>query len=244
MAFKLLLRCRVMRTPRKLLLDPGSVFHLIWRGHNREWIFRDPEDKNSYLACLMSAVEAEGDPDFSIESFCVMSNHLHATVRLGEDVEVLSRVLRRAHMTFAMRYNRRRSRSGAVGNDRPKTIRLQDDRAQIRTVFYCDANPIRAGLVKDPRSYFWSTYNYFAFGRPNRFVASSEPDWYRRLGNNQSQRRRRYRRLFALYLRTERLVRLPRWTSGNFCGDAEWVSSESRALRKAIFGLARNARAP
>ncbi len=64
--------------------------------------------------------------------------------------------------SFSQRYtqwhNRRHRRSGHLWEDRFKSVIVEDGVACKTMAAYIDLNPVRAGMVKDPAQYRWSSY--------------------------------------------------------------------------------------
>jgi len=113
--------------------------------------------------------------------------------------------MQRAHSSFGSQYNKEHHRRGKVAIERPKTPVVQDEsHAQIDVHMYIEANPLRAGIVrnlKQLQSYRFSSYQYYAHGIENRFTKGlSEPKWYRSLGKSSEERQKAYRKLFRDYL--------------------------------------------
>jgi putative transposase len=197
----------------------------MWRGHNYEWIFRTNKLKSRYLELLGGSLD---ESDFLFHSYCLMNNHNHFVGEVGT-VHGLSSMLQTTHSRYAQEYNRQNKRRGAVGMDRPKTLAVQSDSHLMNAVFYCDANPVRAGIVRHPRDYCWSSYSYYAFGKTNTSLKIAPFDWYLKLGSTPSARQRAYRRLCDAYLRHEGLIPKPGLTLGYYIGDDEWI--QRRRLR-------------
>ncbi len=240
-----------MRIPRRFILAPASVFHLLWRGHNRESVLRSPREKKSYLDFLRRALASRADPHVRLFSFCLMSNHPHFTGEIdprAPSIAPLSRLFQLANGLFGRWYNRAHRRSGKVAEDRFKTLQIQDERHLQAVMFYSDANPVRAGLVKHPKDYRWSSYRHYAFGE--RGVGSdllTEPVWYTELGANPLLRQKAYRRLVDAYLRSAGLIRDGRMTAGWFIGIRGYVAARSEELRSRLRSqraAAAGARAP
>jgi hypothetical protein len=55
-------------------------------------------------------------------------------------------------------HNRIHERSGRLWEDRFKSVIVEDGVAARTMAAYIDLNPVRAGLVKDPAEYRWSSY--------------------------------------------------------------------------------------
>jgi putative transposase len=143
--------------------------------------------------------------------------------------------MRRAHGRFGLRYNKRHDRLGKVAHDRPKTIRIQDERAESRVMLYLDCNPVRAGVVKKPtdiRLKNTSSCRYYAYGESSKFSDMlTPPEWYLKLGATPAQRQHKYRALLDKYLIENGLKRDPTISTGYFLGESQWVD-EMRELLK------------
>jgi REP element-mobilizing transposase RayT len=60
---------------------------------------------------------------------------------------------------FSHWHNRRVRRKGTVWEDRYKSVLVEDSDTAVRTMAaYIDLNPVRAGIVDDPKDYRWSGY--------------------------------------------------------------------------------------
>jgi putative transposase len=227
-----------MRIPRRLILGPDSVFHLVWRGHNREWVLRTPKEKDAYLRFVMRALAKWKKRPVRLFSFCLMSNHPHLTGQIdpGEsNIFTLSKIFQSANSLFGRWYNRLHHRSGKVAEDRFKTLRIQDDQSLRRVMCYSDANPVRAGIVKHPREYPWSSYRYYAHGERSPYTGFlSEPGWYHELGRTSTLRQRAYRRLIDFYLRSVGLLRDGAMTRGHFIGRESFIVTHEIELRQAL----------
>jgi len=88
----------------------------------------------------------------------------------GEDAEkVRMRLLARMHdisqymktlkQRFSIWYNRTHSRIGTLWAERFKSVIVEGEVAALQIVAgYIDLNPVRAGIVRDPKDYRWSSY--------------------------------------------------------------------------------------
>jgi len=82
--------------------------------------------------------------------------------------EIRSRFTRRMHdlsefmksllERFTKWFNRTHSRSGTLWEDRFKSVIVESGIAARTIAAYIDLNPVRAGMVKDPADYRWSSY--------------------------------------------------------------------------------------
>jgi len=67
---------------------------------------------------------------------------------------------------FSTLYNRREGRRGTLWEERFKSVIVEGEgRALVTMAAYIDLNPVRAGLVKDPKEYRWSGYGEAVAGK-------------------------------------------------------------------------------
>lgn len=66
-------------------------------------------------------------------------------------------------------------------------------------------NPVRAGIVEDPKDYRWSSYNAYAYGKGDVIV--DKHHIYKRLSADEAQRRRQYRELVRGMIKKNKAMR-------------------------------------
>jgi len=82
----------------------------------------------------------------------------------------LSEFMKTFKQRFSIYYNANHGRRGAgpLWHDRYKSVLVEEnEHAQVTVAAYIDLNPVRAGVVKDPKDYRWSGYAE-ALGRGGR----------------------------------------------------------------------------
>ena len=193
------------------------AFHKMWRGHNREHVLATDQQKNEYLRALAKH-KAKAQEHVKLFAYCLMENHTHETggfadAAKGDEavhdkaISLLGNWMRAAHSAFGAWYNAVNKREGKVAYDRPKTKPITDDEQLLTTMAYGDANPVRAGMVKHPSKYKFSSYQFYAFGKKDEFTEMLDvPDAYLALGKNNTLRREKYRRHVDAYLRDAGLL--------------------------------------
>jgi hypothetical protein len=71
----------------------------------------------------------------------------------------LSLFMKEVKERFSRWFNKRRGRRGTLWMDRFKSVLVEGQGEALRTMAaYIDLNPVRAGLVKDPKDYRWCGY--------------------------------------------------------------------------------------
>jgi len=88
------------------------------------------------------------------ESVVVARIHERFTYRMHSLAEFMKGLLQR----YTQWHNRVHSRKGHLWEERFKSVIVEDGLAAKTIAAYIDLNPVRAGMVKDPAEYRWSSY--------------------------------------------------------------------------------------
>jgi REP element-mobilizing transposase RayT len=84
------------------------------------------------------------------------------TYRMHDLSEFMKSLLQR----FTQWFNGKHERSGTLWEDRFKSVIVESGIAARTIAAYIDLNPVRAGMVKDPAEYRWSSYGEAIGGGP------------------------------------------------------------------------------
>jgi len=148
----------------------GAYHHIMNRGDKGENIFSDNKLKVRFLELLMEKSKLYR---IKIYAYCIMDNHFHLVVQnTSGRMPQLMRIL---DGQYAMNYRSMVKGKGYVFQDRYKSTIIGEDKYLKIVIIYVLLNPVRAGLVKNPYDYRWSSINdYFTGGISdiveNRFV--------------------------------------------------------------------------
>jgi REP element-mobilizing transposase RayT len=224
-----------MRLSRRLIVEPNSTIHKIWRCHNREFLLKNHHDKHAYLRAIFDDYTKRcSKDDFTVQAYNVMSNHVHEIERIKKDVKPFSTHMQRAHGKFGLDYNKRHKRLGKVALDRPKTLTIENNEREMRCMFYIDCNPVRAKIIKHPTDALWKDFSscrYYAYGKKNKYDEMIElPEWYLNLGKTPKERQKKYRSLLDKYMVEEGLKRNPNMSYGYFLGSESWIIDKKNRL--------------
>ena len=88
------------------------------------------------------------------EAVLVGRIHERFTYRMHDLGEFMKGLLQR----YTQWHNRLHSRTGRLWENRFKSVIVEDGLAAKTMAAYIDLNPVRAGIVKDPAEYRWSSY--------------------------------------------------------------------------------------
>jgi len=220
------------RIPRSLSVRDKYSVHKIWRGHNREWNLGTIRQKGKYLKYLNEDIESKRfNGAISLHAITLMSNHTHEVAKVHNTAE-FSKHMRRHHSRYGMFFNKENNRCGKVAQDRAKTCLIEDEHHEMRTVFYVHANPVRAGIVGDSRDYAWSTHKLYAFGKREEWMKHVVfPEWYKKLGKTMQERQRKYRSLYARFLK-ETNNQKQSFLNNLFFGSPSWVETQYESVKE------------
>ncbi|MBI5747102.1 MAG: transposase [Nitrospirae bacterium] len=91
-----------------------------------------------------------------LHAYCLTSNHYHLLIETSDGN--LSRGMRQLNGIYAQQFNRRHKRVGHVLQGRYKAILVDKDNYLLELCRYIVLNPVRAGIVRDPKQWQWSSY--------------------------------------------------------------------------------------
>lgn len=165
--------------------------HVIQRGVDRQAVFFRAEDYELYLSTLRTAANHY---DCSIHAYVLMTNHCHLLITPGtaRSLPLLMQAIGRG---YVQKLNRQRSRTGTLWEGRYKASLIQDDLYLLTCYRYIELNPVRAGMVRLPGDYPYSSYHHNASGEPDALLTPHSV--YRSLATTQEGRLAAYRALFA-----------------------------------------------
>jgi putative transposase len=159
--------------PRQPRLDvPGLLQHVMARGIERKEIFKDDQDRQSFLERLAVILEKTQTQCYA---WALIPNHFHLLLRTG--LTPLSKVMRRLMTGYAVTFNKRHKRSGHLFQNRYKSIVCEEDQYLLELIRYIHLNPLRADLVKDLKEldkYPWTGHSTILGKRKNPFVLKQQ----------------------------------------------------------------------
>ena len=91
-----------------------------------------------------------------LHAYCLMDNHYHLLIETPKGN--LSKGMRQLNGLYAQRFNQKYQRVGHLMQGRYKAILVDKDNYLLELCRYIVLNPLRAGIVKDPKDYRWSSY--------------------------------------------------------------------------------------
>lgn len=165
---------------------PGAVYHVTSRGNRRSHIFTDGEDRNTFFNIL---TEVNRRFETRCHAYCLMGNHYHLLLETPRGN--LSIAMRQLNGVYTQTYNRLHCKCGHLLQGRYKAVLVQKDSHLVEAARYIVRNPVRAGLVKDPAEWPWSSYAATAgLAKPDVWLTT---EWLlAQFGNSPESARKNY----------------------------------------------------
>jgi putative transposase len=196
------------RQPRFFV--PGVPQHAVQRGCDRRPIVEDEEDRCFFIGCL---AEASHVHRLQIHAYVLMTNHLHL-LATPQDCTSLPRTFQDIGRRYVPYFNRKYGRTGALWESRYRAAVVETERYFLTCMKYIELNPVRAGLVRYPDEFQWSSYRSNALGMGDGVVSPHEV--YERLGQSAAERTSRYRELFDSAVPPEEIAAVRTATNNNW----------------------------
>jgi putative transposase len=175
------------RRPRQALT--AHPHHVLQRGHNRQAVFVDDQDRRHYLACLHEAAVAHG---LAIHAYVLMDAQVQLLATPERD-DALSRAMQASGRRYVRGFNRRHGRSGTLWEGRFRSSLVEADRWLLACQRFIESAPVRAGRSERPADWPWSSHRHHVGLVTDPVVRPHPRVWA--LGNTPFERESAYRRL-------------------------------------------------
>ncbi len=176
------------RLPRQAIA--AFPHHVIQRGHNRQRVFTDDDDRRRYLVWLHEASLAHG---LEVHAYVLMDNHVHLLATPLNDAS-LSLTMQAVGRRYVRWFNTRHGRTGTLWEGRFRSSLIEADRYLLACQRYIESNPLRAGMVASAVDWPWSSHRHHVGLAVDPLVRPHPTVWA--LGNTPFERESAYRRLF------------------------------------------------
>lgn len=133
----------------------SKFIHIVSKGIKNEFIFYKEKYKQEYKNLLKKYLkEIE---EIKLISYCIMDNHVHILI-YTENIEKLSDLMKKLNTSYALYYNNQENRAGYVFANRYYTQMIENEVHLNFCTKYIHENPVKAGIVKIPSEYKYSSY--------------------------------------------------------------------------------------
>ena len=207
---------------------PGAVHHVILRGNAGQDLFFQDKDRDRFYRLLDEGQQKYG---YRIHAFCLMRNHVHLALQVGE--VSLSRIMQNLSQRYTVWMNRQQGRTGHLFQGRYKAILLDADAYLLELLRYIHLNPVRAGIVKLPEGYPWSSHRAYLGQEKIPWLTT---DWtLAQFSEERRLARRRYREFIMEGVGEGYRQEFHRGTGeGRLLGDDRFVEEVLKVMRQEI----------
>jgi len=147
------------------VVAPGVPHHITQRGNRRLQTFFCDEDYLEYLDLM-----AEWCSRWKVEiwAYCLMPNHVHL-IAVPPSKEALTGAIGEAHRRYTRWVNSREGWKGHLWQGRFFSFPMDEAHLYVGAR-YVELNPVRAGLVREPWQYRWSSAAAHVKGQDDKLL--------------------------------------------------------------------------
>ncbi|HEX6853644.1 MAG TPA: transposase [Candidatus Polarisedimenticolaceae bacterium] len=149
---------------------PGFPYHVTHRGNRRTLVFHDDVERRRYLEIFL---EVQPEAALRVWAYCLMPNHVH-WVLVPDRSDSMAEGIGRVHRRYAAWLNHRHGWKGHLWAHRYFSTAL-DDRHLWFAARYVELNPVRAGMLRNPLDYPWSSARANVRGELNPLLDPIRP---------------------------------------------------------------------
>jgi len=212
---------------------PGALYHVIARGNHRQDIFLDDQDRTAYLFYLS---ECKARYNIQLYAYALMKTHVHLLLEVGRIP--LSRFMQSLLFRHARNFNKRYGQVGHLFQGRYRAILCDQDTYLLELVRYIHLNPVRAGVVKDPEEYLWTSHlSYLTKGKENLVDTDLVLEQF---GGSQLVARRKYREFMLEGLDGGHEKKFYEVKDQRYLGEAEFINrieDEQKSAERVIYEI-------
>ena len=214
---------------RSRIIVPDIPLHIIQRGNNHQSCFFSEEDYLFYLDWLREYAQSTG---CSIHAYVLMTNHVHILLTPSKS-DSAGNLMKRLGQRYVQYINRTYKRSGTLWEGRFRSSIIQQQEYLFSCQRYIEMNPVRAGMVKHPGKYRWSSYQANGQGIHSDLINCHS--LYQSLGRTDAERQMAYRELFRYELESGEIDKIRKATNGNFAlGNNKFKEEISKMLGRRV----------
>jgi putative transposase len=184
----------------------GLVHHVVQRGHNRQPIALDDEDRSRWRALLAEAVATTR---VALHAWVLLPDHFHLVLRPAGSADV-GRLMQSLGRRYVAAFNRRHGRSGTLWDGRYRACLLEPGAEVLSSMRFVDEHAHRIGAC-GPNSPHESAASLSSLahhiGRSRDPMLTDPPEFWA-LGNTPFERQAAYARLIEASLPPAEVLRI------------------------------------
>ncbi|MBX2876558.1 MAG: hypothetical protein KTR30_30840 [Saprospiraceae bacterium] len=181
-------------------LEEGGIYHLYNRSVNKEKLFIDDQD----YAFFLQKIRKYLFPYLDFYAYCLIPNHFHFLIEVKAfDHSFLTKIseehtkaaeklvrgeigvnafledqFRRMFSSYALYFNRRHKRYGALFQKRCKRVGIKSDVKQLSLICYIHHNPIHHNMGGNYQDWKYSSYHAFISEKTTEIKKDKVLEWF------------------------------------------------------------------
>jgi putative transposase len=193
--------------------------HILLQSMGDAEVFHDPDDYDYYRDCLAYAAE---NNDLKIHAYAIMPTQVSILASPGNDNSI-PRTLQSVGRNYVQYYNYYYEHKGTLWEGRYRATVVDPKNYLLLCSQYIESKPVRAGTVKNPKDYKWSSYSHNGLGKNSEII--SDHKTYASLGKTAKDRATAYRATMKKKLDAETLDYIRDTTKKGWAmGDAKFAA--------------------
>ena len=161
-----------------------------------------------------------------------MTNHVHLLLT-PQEKDSAGQLMKHFGQRYVQYINRTYGRSGTLWEGRFRSCITQSEEYVLACYRYIELNPVRAGMVRHPRDYRWSSFHVNGDGKQDTLIMPHEQ--YLGLARSTEARRENYRALFKAHLDPEVVTQIRMATNGNVVlGNKRFEEQIAKMLKRRV----------
>ena len=168
---------------------PDHYYHVFGRTNNKEKLFRYEKNYEYFLKKYSKYL----NPVLTTYAYCLLGNHFHLLVKIHPEEELnkfkkeedefdCHKIVTKQFATFlgtyAKAFNKQESRYGVLFQRPYKRVIITSEIKFAHIIYYIHANPELHRLVRDFKTYKWSSYSAFISDLPTKIPREEVLDWF------------------------------------------------------------------
>ncbi|MBA3070579.1 MAG: hypothetical protein FP829_00135 [Nitrospirae bacterium] len=151
----------------------GAFYHVTSRGNQKGEIFWDDMDREEFKRILERTKERYG---YLLHAYVLMGNHYHLLIETPH--ANIKQIMQNLNTSYTVFVNRRHGRVGHLFQGRYKAYIVDKESYLLELGRYIHLNPVRAGIVKKPEDYKWSSYRDYIYGNKQGTITDTDDTLY------------------------------------------------------------------
>lgn len=129
-----------------------TFYHVYNRGHRKDLLYRDKKDYKHFESLVFKYARKY---DVVLVSYCLMPNHFHFILWLGESKTDITKFMHGLKTAYALYFNRKFNFVGSPYQGRYESREIDGEDDLCFVLDYIKNNPVEAGLVSNYEDYLW-----------------------------------------------------------------------------------------